>query len=431
MNFKKRSVSHIIKQTFRSLKYRNFRLFFFGNGISLIGTWIQRIALPWLIYSISDSIMLLGVAGFLGQIPTLIISPFAGVLIDRYNKFKILLWVQIIPMAQALLLAFLVISGYAQIWHILVLSAILGVVTSFEMPIRQSFMIHLIENKDDLFNAISLHASMVNVARLIGPVLAGIIIGFKGEGACFLINAFSFSFVIIFLLMMKLEYKHKRPLQTNIIKEFKQGLAYTFSLLPIRNVITILAIVSIMSMPYTVLMPAFVKNYLDGTSHTFGFLMGADGLGAILGAIFLASRNTIKGIIKLIPIAATILGFAMIAFSLSAQYLQSIAIATSLLIVTGMSMLFVLTCSNTFLQTVSDEDKRGRVMSFYTMAFMGTAPLGSLLTGFLGDVFGAPITVIIGGTACLLIAVWFKCHFKTFKQMTAPIYERIGITDKL
>jgi len=407
-----------IKQTFRSLKYRNFRLFFFGNGISLIGTWIQRIALPWLIYSLTDSVMLLGLAGFLGQIPTFIISPFAGVLIDRYNKYKMLLWVQIIPMIQALLLAFLVLGGYAQIWHILVLSAILGIITAFEMPIRQSFMIHLIENKDDLFNAISLHASMINIARLVGPILAGIIIGFKGEGICFLINAISFSFVIIFLLMMKLEYVYKKPLQANIVSELKQGIKYTFGFLPIRNVIIILAFVSIMGTSYTALMPAFVKDYLGGGSYTFGFLMGADGLGAIFGAIYLASRNTVKGIVKLIPLAATIFGFAMIAFSFSAKYLQSPMFVIPLLIITGMSMLFVLACSNTFLQTVSDEDKRGRVMSFYTMAFMGTAPLGSLLAGFLGDKLGIPVTVTICGTVCLIIAVWFVCQFKVFKQVT-------------
>jgi MFS family permease len=361
--------------------------------------------------------MLLGIAAFVGQIPTFIISPFAGVIIDRYNKFKILMWVHIISMIQASLLAFLVITNYAQIWHILVLSAILGIVTSFEMPIRQSFMIYLIENKDDLFNAISLHASLVNIARFVGPALAGVIIGFKGEGICFLINAVSCIFVIIFILMMKLEYKYEKSLQKiNIAKELKEGFKYTFGFLPIRNVIIILAIISLMSMPHTILMPAFVKNDLGGESQTFGFLMGINGLGAVFGAIYLASRNTAKGIIKFIPIAAIVVGLSMITFSIFAKYLQSPAIAAPIMAISGMSVLFVLTCSNTFLQTTSAEDKRGRVMSFYTMAFMGTAPFGSLLAGFLGDTLGPVITIIICGTACLLTAIWFLYNLKSMSD---------------
>ena len=412
-----------IENIFRSLKYKNFRLFFYGQSISLIGTWMQRIATPWLVYSLTDSVFLLGLVGFAGQIPTFLIAPFAGVLIDRWNRYTILLVTQILAMIQALVLAYLFFDHSIQVWQIMLLSISLGCINAFDMPARQSFIVDMIEKREDLSNAIALNSSMVNSARLIGPSVAGVLISLTGEGMCFLVNGLSYIFVIAFLLMMKISPRKIIRSDTRVLQGLKEGFLYTFGLLPIRYIILLLALVSLMGMPYTVLMPVFAKTIIHGGSHTFGFLMGASGIGALTAAIYMASRKSVLGLGRIIPLFAALFGVGLIAFSQSANFLLSMF----LMLVIGGGMIMQMTSSNTILQTIVDDDKRGRVMSFYTMAFMGTAPFGSLMAGYLASIIGAPNTLIIGGVSCILGAILFARKLPEIKRTIRPVYIRLGI----
>jgi len=423
-SFKNRLVNLLgLSNIVRSLRYRNFRLFFYGQSISLIGTWIQRITVPWLVYRLTGSVFLLGLVGFAGQIPTFLMSPFAGVLIDRWNRHKILVITQILALIQAVVLALLFYEKSISVWHIAILSVFLGIINAFDMPARQSFVVDMIEKKEDLGNAIALNSSMVNSARLIGPSIAGVLISLTGEGMCFVINAVSYIFVICFLLMMKINPRKIAIQNTNAYQKFIEGFSYTFGFIPIRYIILLLALVSLMGMPYTVLMPVFAKSILHGGSHTFGFLMGATGIGALMGAVYMASRKNAAGLEKFIPWFAVIFGLGLILFSLSTNFILSLF----LLLITGFGMLMQMTSSNTILQTIVDDDKRGRVMSFYTMAFMGTAPFGSLLAGALASKVGAPNTLLIGGTACILGALLFFRKLPEIQKNICPIYIRLGI----
>jgi len=384
---------------------------------------MQRIALPWLVYSISGSAFLLGLVGFVGQIPTFLLAPFAGVLIDRWNRYIILIITQILAMIQAFILAFLVINKSIEVWHILLLSIFLGCINAFDMPARQSFVVDMIEKREDLGNAIALNSSMVNGARLLGPSIAGVLISLTGEGICFLLNGLSYIFVIVFLFMMRIRPVKVKVQNTNVFQGLKEGFHYTYGFKPIRYIILLLALVSLMGMPYTVLIPVFAKSILHGGSHTFGFLMGASGIGALTGAIYMASRRSVLGLGKIVPLFAAVFGIGLVSFSLSPFFLLSMV----LMLVTGFGMMMQMTSSNTILQTIVDDDKRGRVMSFYTMAFMGTAPFGSLLAGILASNIGAPRTLIIGGISCILGAVVFARKLPELKKMIHPIYIRMGI----
>jgi len=412
-----------LKNTFRSLKYRNYRLYFYGQSVSLIGTWIQRITTPWLVYHLTNSAFLLGLVGFAGQIPTFLIAPFAGVFTDRWNRYHLLIITQIAAMVQAFLLAYLYLNGSIQVWHVVVLSVFLGIVNAFDVPVRQSFVIEMVENKEDLGNAIALNSSMVNGARLFGPSIAGMLIAFTGEGICFLLNGVSYLFVIASLLMMKISPRKAVSSQKHVLTELKEGFRYTFGFAPIRYLILLLALVSLVGMPYTVLMPVFAKEILHGGSHTFGFLMGASGMGALLGAFFLASRRNAVGLDRVIPIAAATFGAGLIAFSFSRFFLLSLA----LMVFVGLGMMLQMASTNTILQTIVDDDKRGRVMSFYTMAFMGTAPFGSFIAGSLATKIGAPNTLVVGGIACVLGTLVFVRYLPKLQKGVKPIYIRLGL----
>jgi len=407
-------ISIALKNTFRSLKHPNFRLFFGGQSFSLIGTWIQRIALPWLVYDLTKSVLLLGIVGFVGQIPTFLLAPYAGVVADRWNKYHILLVTQVLSMMQAGLLAALVLTNTINVWSIILLSIVLGCINAFDTPARQSFLIDMVEDKKDLGNAIALNSSMFNGARLIGPSIAGILIATAGEGICFLINAISYCFVLGSLLLMKVTPKIKIQEKMSVLKDFKEGLAYSLGIAPIKFTLLLLTIIGLSGMPYTVLMPVFSREILHGGAHTFGFLMGAAGLGALFSALFLATKNTFNGIEKYIGFASGIFGTALILFSFSRSFFLSIF----LMAVVGFSMVFLTASCNTLLQTVSDDGKRGRVMSLYTMAFMGTAPIGSLLAGSLAKVVGVPYTFLIEGFCCIVGGLIF---FSRLPQISAAI----------
>lgn len=408
---------------FRSLRHRNYRLFFSGQSISLIGTWMQRIALPWVVYRMTGSEVLLGIVGFASSIPSFLLAPFAGVLIDRWSRYRVLLLTQIISMLQAGVLAWLSLSGSLEIWHILVLSVALGCINSFDMPARHSFVIDMVNGKEDIGNAIALNSMMFNGARLIGPSVAGIVLASVGEGACFLINALSYIFVIASLMMMRVTETREKKEPVPMFREMKEGWDYVFGFAPIKHIILLLALVSLMGASYQVLMPVYAKDILQGDSHTYGFLMGGAGAGALLGAIYLASRNTVLRLGRLIPAATALLSTGLIAISIS----KSFFISMFLIFFTGLGMMAHTAASNTVLQTIADDDKRGRVMSFYTMALMGTAPFGSLLVGWMAKVLGTPWTIFIGGAACLLGALVFYRRLPELKRLVRPVYVRMGI----
>jgi MFS family permease len=416
-----------LKSIIRSLRHRNFRLFFSGQSISLIGTWMQRIALGWLVYRLTNSAFLLGLVGFAGQIPTFLLAPFAGVLADRHNRHRILILTQTLAMIQAMVLSFLVLFHLIEIWHVIVLSIVLGIINAFDMPTRQSFMVEMVEEKKDLGNAIALNSSMVNSARLLGPSAAGILIAALGEGTCFLINAISYMAVIVSLFLMKIEKKKVKPRNSKVWPELKEGFRYASNFAPIRDILMIFALVNLVGMPYMVLMPVFAKDVLHGGPSALGFLMGSTGLGALGGALYLASKKSVLGLGKNIPIAAITFGLALIIFSFSRLLFFSLG----LMLLAGIGQMILMASSNTLLQTLVDDDKRGRVMSFYTMAFMGATPVGSLIAGFLASKIGAPWTVFIGGLVCIFGAFSFAKRLPILRKLVRPIYVKMGIIPEI
>lgn len=413
---------------FRALKYKNFRLFVGGQSLSLIGTWIQMVALTWLVYQLTNSALMLGIVGFSGQLPMFIVSPFAGVFADRWNRHKMLLITQTLALFQALILSVLVFSNTVQIWHIIVLSTFLGIINAFDMPIRQAFVFDMIENhKEDIGNAIALNSSMVNAARLIGPSIAGILIATVGEGWCFLVNSISFLAVVISLLKMNVKFTPGPVKDLKVFKELKEGFSYTFKFPPIKYLIVLLASVSIMSTAVTLLAPVFAKQYLKGGADIYGFLIGAFGSGALLGAVYLLNKKNVLGLGRLIAIAVFTFGISMILFSFSRLFLFSLF----MMFFAGTGMMLHVASTNTLLQTISEESKRGRVMSFYTMAFRGMSPFGSLIAGSLGSIIGAPSTLILSGVICLTGSIIFAKKLKVIRPLIRPIYENLGILPQL
>jgi MFS family permease len=412
-----------LKRTFRALSHRNYRLFFGGQSISLIGTWMQQIALNWLVYRLTDSPLLLGVVAFAGRIPTFLLASFAGVWVDRWDRHRILVVTQTLSMIQALILAFLVLTGTVAVWQIICLSLLLGLINAFDVPARQAFVVDMIEKREDLGNAIALNSSMVNGARLLGPSLAGVLIAAVGEGICFLLNGLSFLAVIASLLAMKMIPRKMEAQNPQFLRGWKEGFSYAFGFAPIRSLLLLLGLISFMGMPYMVLMPVFARDILHGGAHSFGFLMGATGVGALGGAIFLASRKSVLGLGRIIVISTSIFGTGLIGFSLSRLFFLSLF----LMVLTGFGMMVQMASGNTVLQTIVDEDKRGRVMSFYTMAFMGMVPFGGLFAGSLASQIGAPVTVMMGGFVCLLGAILFARKLPSLRRMVRPIYVSKGI----
>ena len=387
-----------LKLIFRTLRYRNYRLFFAGQCISLIGTWMQQIAVSWLVYRLTHSVFLLGMVGFVGQFPTFLFAPFAGVLSDRWNRQHILIFTQSMSMLLAMTLAVLVLTETIAVWHILLLTLFLGCVNALDIPTRQSFVIYMIDQREDLGNAIALNSAMFNGARFLGPSVAGLLIAAVGEGICFLLNGLSYLAVIAALLAMKLSPVHSESIKTNMLHDFKEGLAYTFGSQPIRSILLLLAITSFMGVPYAVLMPAFARDILQGGPHTLGFLMSATGAGALFGAVYLASRRSMIGLGKIIPITAGIFGMGLIGFSLS----RILWLSLLLMFIAGFGVMVQVASSNTLLQTIVDDNMRGRVMSFFAVSFMGMAPFGSLLAGSLAGMMGVANTLMMGGICCVI-----------------------------
>ena len=411
----------------RALRHRNYRLFFVGQGISLVGSWLTRVATSWLVYRLTGSALLLGLVAFASQIPTFVLSPFAGVLVDRWNRHRILVGTQVVAMVQSALLAAFALSGTITVAHVFALSILQGLVNALDMPARQSFVVEMVESREDLPNAIALNSSLVNSARLIGPSVGGVLIAAVGEGWCFAIDAVSYLAVIGSLLAMRVRPRPPQAARARVLAQLREGAAYAASFGPIRAILLLLALVSVTGVPYLVLAPIFAAEVLHGGPHTLGLLMASTGVGALCGALWLASRNTVLGLGRVLVATSSLMGAGLMGYALSQWLWLSIAF----LFAVGAGMVLAMGASNTILQTVVDEDKRGRVMGLYAMAFFGMAPFGSLAAGALAERFGAPATVLACGAATLVGVALFARKLPELRRVIRPIYRRLGILPEI
>ncbi|MBI3934776.1 MAG: MFS transporter [Acidobacteria bacterium] len=386
----------------RALRHRNFQLFMGGQFLSLIGTWVQTVAQSWLVYRLTDSSVMLGVVGFASQIPYLF-SPIGGVIADRMNRHRLVVLTQVLSAAQALLLAWLTLSGQVRVWHVFYLALALGIVGVFDMTARQSFLVEMV-GKEDLMNAIALNSSVYNTGRVLGPAVAGVMVAAIGEGWCFFVNGISFLAVIVGLLMMRLSPLLPREIKISPVEQFREGIHYVRQSEPLRALLIHLGIVSIMNYPFIVLMPVFADRILRGGPKTLGILMSAFGVGALLGGLYMATRTGLRGLSRTIVRATIVYSIALILFSFS----PTVAIACVFLVVAGAGMMLQVASTNTSLQSITSDALRGRVMGFYGMMFLGMVPIGSLLAGWLGDWIGAPYTVSLGAVVCILAALAFN-----------------------
>lgn len=412
-----------VRFALRALRHRNLRLFFAGQGISLVGTWMQQVAMSWLVYRLTGSALVLGVIAFWSQFPALLMAPLAGALADRWSRYRMVFLAQSLSMVQALVLAILVLSGAVQVWHLVALALFLGVVSGLDIPARQALLARLVAGPEDLPNAIALNSSMFNAARMVGPAVAGVLIGALGEGPVFLVNALSYGAVLFALAALHVPEERAAAPAGSVLRTMRDGFRYALGFPPIRAILLLLALVSLVGIPYVVLLPVFARDVLGGDASTLGFLTSAAGLGALLGALALASRSTVRGLGRVIALATALFGAGLVAFAFS----RTVWLSGAILVLAGFGVMMATASMNTILQSVVDEEMRGRVMSLYTMAFIGVSPLGSLLAGALALRIGAPATVLLGGSACLLLAAWFGRQLPALRRMIHPIYQRLGI----
>lgn len=413
-----------IGHAFRALRRRNYRLLFIGQAISLTGTWMQQLALSWLVYRLTGSAFFLGLVAFAGQLPGFVISPLAGVLADRWNRHRIVIVTQALGMLQASAMAILVVGGWVQVWHIVALAAVLGIVTGVDIPARQALFVDLVDgDRQDLANAIALNSSLFNATRLVGPSIGGFLIATLGEGPVFVINAVSYVAVIGGLAAMRLPPRRSLGASGALLARLFEGFAYARDFQPARALLTHLAAVALVGMPYVVILPVFAEEVLGGGPRTLGLLMSAAGLGALLGALWLATRSTVRGLSAVIVVAGMMFGAGLVGFAISRVLIVSLL----LLVVAGAGMMVLSASTNTVLQTIVPTELRGRLMSLYTMAFMGMGTLGSLVGGWLATVAGAPVTVVAGGSGCLVAAAWFARERPALREQVRPIYLELGI----
>lgn len=401
-----------LKFLVRALDSRNFRLFFFGQAVSLIGTWMQLIAMRWLVYRLTKSELMLGIVGFISDIPLFLLVPFAGVLADRLKRHRIMAVTQALAALQAAVLAVLVITDTVAVWHVLVLGGILGVVSAFDITARQAFIVDIIENRNDLPNAIALNSFIFNGALLIGPAIAGTLIAVVGEGPCFALNSLSYLAVLGALFLMKIPEKTFSSSALDFTAALKEGAAYTFASVPIRTILLLVASVSLVAASYTLLMPVFAEDILHGGPRVFGYLMSATGVGALAGAVFLAARSRLKGLAEMIIVAGVLYGVGL--FALSFSHLLTVALGIALVL--GLSLMMQMASSNTIVQSIVDDQKRGRVLSLFVMARRGVESLGSLLFGAIANWVGTPATLMIGGAVCLLAVAAFASKLSAIRH---------------
>ena len=407
----------------RALRHRNFQLFFAGQLISLIGTWMDTVAESWLVYRLTGSSLLLGTVAFCSQIPVFLVAPVGGIVADRYNRHRIIIATQSLSMVVAFILGALTLSHRVQVWQIMVLAACGGVINAFDIPARQAFLIEMV-GREDLLNAIALNSSMFNGARIIGPAIAGIVVAAVGEGWCFMANSASYIAVITGLLLMKLAPRQERGRHTSPTEDIINGFNFVKNTAPVRAILLMLGLVSLVGMPYAVLMPVFAAQILHGGARALGMLMGATGVGALLGALSLAARVGTKGLGKLIAFCASGFGAALIAFSFSRVFWLS----ALLLIPVGFCMMVQMASSNTLVQSMVPDAMRGRVMAVYSMMFMGMAPFGGFFAGAIAHRIGAPYTVALGGLACISGAILYRLYLPQIRGQARELILAQGMT---
>jgi MFS family permease len=413
----------MISHAWRALRHRNFQLFFFGQSVSLIGTWMTRLATSWLVYRLTGSALLLGVVGFAGQIAAFALAPVAGVWVERVDRRKMLVWTQAAGAIQSLALAALTLAHVITIGEIIALAALQGLINAFDMPGRQAFLVQMVEDRSDLGNAIAINSSMVNSARLIGPAIAGLVIAAVGEGWCFLLDGLSYLAVIASLLAMRILPLDMRRHAAGMLAQMREGWDYVSTFRPVRTVLLLMVLVSLMGWPYTVLLPVFAGQVLHGGPNTLGWLTGASGIGALISAISLALRKSVAGLARMLQVASAMLGCALVLFGLS----HTLWLSLVLMVFAGFGMIQTASVTNTIVQTLVPEDKRARAMSYYGMAFFGAAPFGSLLSGALAHRFGAPHTVMLTGAFCIAGSLWFSIELPKIGAIMRPIYQELGL----
>ena len=413
------SVTH----TFRALRHRNFRLFFTGQGLSLIGTWLQQVAMSWLVYRLTGSAWLLGVVAFCANVGILLFSNLAGVLADRIDRRRGLLATQSLMLLQAVILAALVALGRIETWHLIVLALWLGTCSAFDLPLRQSMYVHFIADRGDLGNAIALNSMLVNTARVVGPAIAGILLSVTSEAVCFALNALSFVAVIVAILRMHWPSDIRPATTTGWWASWIEGVRYVHGLKPVRALLALVAALAWTISPYTSLMPVYAKDIFGGGPHTLGYLLSAAGIGALLSTAYLASRATVRGLGRLIMFAAATSGAALAAFA----YMRVYPLALLLMVLVGGGTILAAASANTILQTIVDDRLRGRVASFYTLAFLGIAPLGNLAAGALAGVFGTPFAFALNGVLAMAAAAWYRRRLPMVRDVLRPIYEELGV----
>ncbi len=406
----------------RALRHRNFQLFFAGQLISLVGTWMQTVAQSWLVYRMTGSTLLLGTVGFASQIPVFLVAPIGGTIADRSNRHRVVIATQTVSMVLAFLLAVLTLTHRIQVWQIMVLAAGMGVVNAFDIPARQAFLMDMV-GREDLMNAIALNSSMFNGARILGPAVAGIVVAWVGEGWCFFANAVSYIAVIAGLMMMKIEHPANLANQGSPIEHILEGFRFVLDAAPIRAILLLLGLVSLVGMPYSVLMPVFASDILHGGARELGMLMGATGVGALLGALSLATRERVKGLGRIIGVCAAGFGASLILFAFSRIFWLSMI----LLVPVGFTMMVQMASSNTLLQSMVPDQLRGRVISVYSMMFMGMAPFGAFFAGAVANRIGAPWTVAVGGVACIAAAVAFGLNLPNIRGQARDLISAQGM----
>ena len=410
----------------RALQHRDFRLFFAGQGISQIGIWLQLIATSWLIYRLSGSTFLLGLASFALQIPFLLLAPVAGVWVDRLDRRRVVMITNLIALAQSLVMLALVASGWVEPWHLIAGNLVRGVVAACEAPARQALLVALVRGKADLPNAIALNSIMMNGARFVGPVVGGVVIAGFGEVAGFALNSLSYLAVLAALHAMRLASSQRAPRGESWARQLVEGLRYAFGFLPSRSALLLLSAVGLFAQPYQSLMPYFAKDVFHGDSHTLGMLIGAGGLGAVVGMVYLAMRPSIRGLLRLLAWTSAIAGASVAAFSFS----TSLWISLPLITLTGLGIMLTAAATNTVLQSIVPDELRGRVASLYVVSFLGISPLGALAAGWIAERIGAQATLAAGGACALAAAIAYALMLPAIRRAIRPVYQDLGIVPR-
>lgn len=410
----------------RAFHHRNFRLFFFGQTLGIIGYWVQQIAMSWLVYRLTGSAWLLGVTAFAGQIAVLVLAPFGGLWADRVDRRKLLLVTQAAAALPAFTLAALAYLDVIEVWHVIVMASALGVVMAIDAPIRQSFLPEMVPARSDLPSAIAFNSGMYNAARMIGPSIAGVLLAISSEAFCFLVNGAAKVFALVPLAMMVIALRERPSARTSIWRSFREGASYAWNLVPVRLLLPVVALVSFMATPYQALMPIFAAEVFAGGAETLGFLIGAAGVGGIGGILFLASRRDLRGLLRRVVAACGAAGVALAAFSYSTHFALSLA----MMAIAGAGVVVTVNGISTITMTIVEDGMRGRVMGFYSMAFLGVYPVGSLAAGALASWIGATHTLAAGGGACVLCALWLWRQLPRLRHHMRPIYVRLGIINE-